>query len=127
MNWVKFEKTEFGSITISGMTYNHDVYLHVDGKIEKRDKSHSERIKGHRSLCIWELKNIIDQGPEVLLIGMGQSGILPMSAETEQWLETIKKEKDIEIVKDKTPNILEKTNQLLNSNKKIAGIFHTTC
>ncbi len=124
---MKFEKTEFGSITISGITYNHDIYLHVNGKIEKRDKSHSERINGHRSLSKWELKNLIKENPSTLLIGMGQSGELPMSENVVQWLENVKRNQQINIIKAKTPDILEKANQQINSGERITGIFHITC
>lgn len=124
---MKFEKTSFGVITVSGKTYNHDIYLYVNGKIEKRDKSHSERIKGHRSLSIWELKKVLDGNPNVLLIGMGQSGVLPMSDATIQWLESMRNEKNLNVIKANTPDILDKTNHFLALNKKVAGIFHTTC
>jgi hypothetical protein len=122
-----FEKTRFGSITISGKKYKHDLYLNVDGNFTKRDKSHSERIDGHRELSKWEIENIIQQNPEVLIIGMGQSGVLPMSQETESWLESTLKDKQIQLIKERTPLILDKVNNLIREGKKVAGIFHTTC
>jgi hypothetical protein len=124
---ISLEKTKFGSITISGKKYKHDVYLYPDGTLEKRDKSHSPRIGGHRSLSEWELKRVLKDEPDVFFIGMGQSGVLPMSEETVNWLEAHAEERDIKIIQKNTPEILEIANQYLNSDKKVAGIFHTTC
>ncbi|MFX1252442.1 MAG: MTH938/NDUFAF3 family protein [Promethearchaeota archaeon] len=123
-----FEKTSFGSITVSRKTYNHDVCLFVDeNTLQKRDKSHSKHIHGHRELSRWELEKLLEGKPEVLLIGTGQSGILPMSKETQIWLESVKQEQKIQVIQDITPNILAKVNSLLDSGKKIAGVFHITC
>lgn len=124
---ISLQKTKFGSITISGKQYKHDVYLYPDGTIEKRDKSHSSRINGHRSLSIWELEHVLKRNPDVLLIGMGQSGVLPITNETKKWLENKTKEQNIEIIRKNTPKILDIANKYLKSNKRVAGIFHTTC
>jgi hypothetical protein len=123
-----FEKTSFGNITISGETYSHDIYLFVnESRLRKRDKSHSKRINGHKELAKWELKNLIKDGPDILIIGMGQSGVLPIRKKTEKWLQETINVKKIELVKGLTPEILQKTNEALISGKKVAGIFHTTC
>lgn len=126
-NVMNFTKTSFGKIWIDDNKYKHDVYLYPDGSIEKRDKSHSSRIGGHRSLSEWELNRILREEPDILIIGMGQSGVLPFTEGVEDMLEEIKEKQDIEIIKGNTPDILDKTNEALNSGKKVAGIFHTTC
>lgn len=124
---MEINKTKFGKIWIDDNKYKHDVYLYPDGNIEKRDKSHSPRIGGHRSLSEWELKRVLKKDPEVLIIGMGQSGVLPFTNGVEDMLEKLEKEGRIDIIKGNTPDILDKTNRVLNSGKKVAGIFHTTC
>jgi len=35
---MNIEKTKFGSITIDGEKYKHDVYIHLDKTIERRKK-----------------------------------------------------------------------------------------
>lgn len=124
---MKFNSTKFGSITIDGKKYKHDIYLYSDGKLEKRDKSHSPRINGHRSLSVWELEKVTKNEPDILIIGTGQSGVLPLNENSRVWINEIEQEGDMRIIMKKTPNILEDTNELLNSDKKVAGIFHTTC
>ena len=122
-----FEKTSFGNIIIDGKKYNHDVYLFVDGTLQERDKSHSQRIEGHRSLSEWEIEQVLNGDPDILIIGMGQSGVLPMTDGVLNIIDSIKKEKNIQIIQGKTPEILNKTNEALKSSKKVAGLFHTTC
>ncbi len=125
---MKFESTSFGSITIDGKKYAHDVYLLNGGKkIEQRDKSHSPRIRFHRSLSKWELEKLLGNNPEYLIIGTGQRGVLPLQKKTEKWLEKELKNKEICLIKDLTPNVLEKVNELLEKGVKVAGVFHTTC
>jgi hypothetical protein len=44
---MKIDSTEFGSITIDGTTYPHDVLIHLSGEVAKRKKKlHS--IDAHR-------------------------------------------------------------------------------
>ncbi|MBD3196527.1 MAG: hypothetical protein GF317_15815 [Candidatus Lokiarchaeota archaeon] len=124
---MKFEKTKFGSIVISGKKYKHDVYLHTEGSITKRDKSHSERMNGHKELSKWELEKMLKNEPEIFFVGMGQSGVLPISNETEKWLHSTLEEKNIKMIRKKTPNILNEVNEVLEQGKKVSGIFHTTC
>ncbi|TFG04352.1 MAG: hypothetical protein EU539_10985 [Promethearchaeota archaeon] len=124
---MNFEKTKFGSITIDGTRYKHDVYLFVDGSIEKRNKKNSPRIGGHRSLSKWELDQVLKAGPEILIIGMGQSGVLPFTEDATKTLKSLQDEKGLRIIKGNTPDILSQTNEALDSGNKVAGIFHTTC
>lgn len=122
-----FEKTSFGNIIIDGKKYNHDVYLFVDGTLQERDKSHSQRIEGHRSLSEWEIEQILKNDPEILIIGMGQSGVLPMTDRAINMIESVKNERNVQVIQGNTPDILGKTNEALKSGKKVAGVFHTTC
>lgn len=124
---MNFEKTSFGRIFIDGKKYDHDVYLFVDGTLQERDKSHSPRISGHRSLSEWELEQVLKNDPEILIIGMGQSGVLPMTDRAIEMIESVKVERNVQIIQGNTPNILGKTNEALKSGKKVAGVFHTTC
>jgi hypothetical protein len=40
------EHTEFGSITIDGKTYEHDVIIRLSGKVDKRQKKLSKELYG---------------------------------------------------------------------------------
>jgi hypothetical protein len=45
---MKIDGTTFGSITIDGKTYDHDVIVRLSEKVEKRKKKLSKRIYGTR-------------------------------------------------------------------------------
>jgi hypothetical protein len=127
MKKINFESTRFGSITISNIEYPHDVYLLPDNQIVKRDKSHSKRIRGHKELSLWELKKLLQDNPRYFIIGTGQTGVLPITQESERWLTSKLEQEDIVLIRARTPLVLDKANELLNRGEKIAGIFHTTC
>ncbi|MBN2154599.1 MAG: hypothetical protein JW776_00960 [Candidatus Lokiarchaeota archaeon] len=117
------DDTRFGSITIDGQLYSHDVYILPSGKTEKRNKKKSPRIHGHRSLGVEEIKYLLSYEPEILFIGKGQTGVLPIQPEAEVLLESL----DIEIHMETTPNLIDKFNQIFSERKNVAAVFHTTC
>ena len=119
-----FEKTRFGFVVIDGKKYSHDVYLNTDRSITKRKKELSKPYsRGHTVLGPDELKYLLDQKPETLIIGTGQHGILPMPKESEKILN----DSGVIIIKTKTPNALPMINELLKQNANIAAILHVTC
>lgn len=120
---MKILNTKFGSITIDETKYNHDVYILPDKTIMKRNKHLSPRISGHRAFGAKELEVLLENNPEILFIGKGQSGILPITDEAQKKLNELK----IKIYEDITPNLINQFNKLIESEKKIAAIFHTTC
>ena len=121
---MKIEKTRFGSITIDGKKYNHDIYINIDKVIVKRKKELSRPYsRGHTVLGPEELKLLLDQKPEFLVIGKGQYGILPIPEESRQLLSKYK----IEVIEDPTPKIIPKLNELLEQNAKVVAILHLTC
>ncbi len=121
---MKIEKTKFGSITIDGVTYKHDLYINVDGSITERQKELSRPIsKGHTVLGPLEIQLLLDQKPDTLVIGQGQRGILPMPEESKKLLEDSK----VILIIDKTPVVLHLLNTLFNEKTKVAAVLHLTC
>jgi len=104
--------TKFGSITINNKTYTDDVYVCVDGSIEKRDKVHVVGKVDFDHLSI--------DDPEVIVIGIGQSGVCSVDEKFKE----LAKEKNIEVISDLTPQAIKIFNKL---KKRKAGLFHTTC
>ncbi len=105
--------TSFGSITIENKTYNHDVWIFTDKTIQRRDRNHKFTLE--------EFNLLTKDNPEILLIGTGQYGIVNINKEVIK----AAKERNIELVYDKTPVAIKKFNKL--TDKKIAAAFHTTC
>lgn len=118
------EEYHFGSIVIDGQTYNYDVEVRWTGEILKwwRKESHIIDIE--------DIKRAIDQNPELIIIGTGETGVAKV---TETAKEAIKS-KGIELIIDltdqttKTFNIInEDSEEEEGEQKRVIGLFHLTC
>lgn len=110
----KIDSSSFGSITIDGKTYDHDVYILPPGKVEER--------RGNHIISKDQVEYVLKENPEVVVIGKGTSGIASLSEEARALLE----EKGIEIIEANIPEIKDKFNEL-SETKRVAAIIHVTC
>jgi hypothetical protein len=63
------EDTKFGSITIDGKTYDHDVIIRLSGKVEKRRKKLSKEKYGTSHLVSKEeAKFDYEEGCDLLIV-----------------------------------------------------------
>ncbi len=117
----QINNTNFGSIQIEGITYNHDVIIGLDGAVKKRKKKLSKAIYGtSHKVSLDDAQYVYERGAERLIIGCGQYGALYLSNEAEQLFQ----EKGIKIEIHPTPKAI----QIWNDNKgKAIGLFHVTC
>ena len=121
---MKIEKTKFGSITIDGQKYTHDIYINLDGSISDRRKDLSRPIsKGHTVLGPEEIKLLLAQKPDTLVIGKGQFGKLPIPKESRELLE----KSNVIIIEDKLPVVMHLINNLVKEKAKIVAVLHITC
>lgn len=118
------QEYHFGSITIDGKIYNHDVEVRWSGEILKwwRKESHIIDVE--------DIKRATDQNPEIIITGTGESGL----AEVTQRAQNFIREKGIELIIErtgeavKTFNIIkEKSEQEGGYPREIIGLFHLTC
>ena len=117
----QIERTDFGSITIDGEAYEHDVVIRLSGKIKKRKKKLSKAIYGtSHTLSLDEAKDIFKKGADRLIIGTGQYGALELSDEAKEYFR--KKECRVEMLP--TPEAIRKWNE---SKGSAIGLFHVTC
>ena len=82
-----YMKSEFGWIEIDKVRYEHDVIIHRDGSVTKRSKKKSKELKGtygHTPLSDQELEVVKKEKPEIVYIGTGQYGDLPITPEAER-------------------------------------------
>ncbi len=78
----RIDQTEFGSITIEGTPFEHDVIIRLQGKVKKRKKKLSKAIYGtSHVVSLDEAKHIYQEGAERLVVGAGQEGMLKRSDE----------------------------------------------
>jgi hypothetical protein len=107
----------FGSITIDGQVYKADVIILGD-----RVVPNWWRKAGH-SLCEEDLAEVIEYGPDVLIIGTGASGMMEVPEEVKRFLE----DKGIEVISLRTSQAYKVFNEMSESGKRAAGAFHLTC
>ena len=84
----RIDGTEFGSITVDGETFDHDIVIRLDGRIEKRKKKLSKRQFGtSHTVSLDEAKHIFNEGARQVVIGTGQYGQVTLSDEAEAYFE----------------------------------------
>ncbi len=83
---MEIETTTFGTITIDGKTYEHDVIIRLSGEVAKREEDLSKRYYGtSHVLSKDEAKFIFEDGCEQLILGSGQMGNVHLSPEAEAY------------------------------------------
>jgi hypothetical protein len=118
---LKIDKTKFGSITIDGEKYEHDVLIRMGGKVEKRKKKLSREVYGtSHMISLAEAEFVYQEGAENLIIGSGQSGLVKLSDEAAAFF----KEKGCKIELLPTPEAIQAWNE---AGKATIGLFHVTC
>ena len=77
---MEIEDTTFGTITIDGKTYEHDVIIRLSGEVLKRKKKLSKKYYGtSQVLSKDEAKFVFEHGCEQLILGSGQIGNVHLS------------------------------------------------
>jgi hypothetical protein len=85
---MKIESTTFGTITIDGKTYEHDVIVRLSGEVVKRKKQLSKKLYGtSHVLSEDEAKFLFEKGCDQVVIGAGQMGNVHLSPEAEAYFE----------------------------------------
>jgi hypothetical protein len=83
---MEIESTTFGTITIDGKTYEHDVIIRLSGEVVKRKKKLSKKYYGtSHVLSKDEAKFVFERGCEQLILGSGQMGNVHLSPEAEAY------------------------------------------
>lgn len=118
---LKIDKTKFGSITIAGKTYEHDLIIRLSGAVEKRKKKLSKEIFGtSHTISLAEAEYIYEQGAEKLILGAGQYGMVNLSDEAAAFFQ--EQHCLVEILP--TPEAMVCWNEAKGAT---IGLFHVTC
>lgn len=105
----------FGSITIDGKKYEHDVIISLSGiKSWWRATSHNVSIN--------DLDLILKEKPNLVIFGTGAAGVMKVASETEDYLE----KQGIKLLIKKTGDAVKEYN-LRQSEAGVVGAFHLTC
>ncbi len=117
----KIDKTKFGSITVSGEKYEHDILIRLNGKVKKRKKKLSKKVFGTSHIVsLAEAEHVYEDGAKRLIIGSGQSGMVKLSPQAEAFFQ--KKKCAVELLP--TPEATRCWNE---AEGPAVGLFHVTC
>ncbi|SRR5579885_879334 len=115
------DTTAFGSITIEGTAFDHDVLIRQDGQVKKRKKKLSKALYGtSHILSLDEARYIYEKGTERLIIGTGQYDNVRLSEEAADYF----RQKHCEVDLQPTPAAIERWNR---ADGMVIGLFHVTC
>ncbi len=107
----------FGRLTVDGVTYDEDLIIHA-GRVHPKWWRHS----GH-SLCMDDLAAILDEPPELLVIGRGHMKILRVPADTRAAL----MQRGIELIDLSTPKAVKRFTELFEGGRRVSAGFHLSC
>ncbi|RJS78965.1 hypothetical protein CW708_03130 [Candidatus Bathyarchaeota archaeon] len=113
------ESYDFGVMVVNGKRYNHDLII-----FPERIMDNWWRKEGHK-LTVKDLDEVLayTPKPEFFIFGTGYYGLVKVSPEVKQILET----KGIEFIAKPTKEASEVFNKLLKLKKRVIGAFHLTC
>ena len=110
------ESYRFGSITIDGKKYRSDVVVYPE-----RTVNGWWRVEGH-GLCGDDIREILDYGPEVLIIGTGRYGMMKVGDSIKSKI----KRRGIELIVSNTTEAVRSYNEIAKRKRTVAAL-HLTC
>jgi hypothetical protein len=117
----RIDRTQFGSVTIDGKVFDHDVIIRLGGQVKKRKKKLSKAVYGtSHTISLAEAEHLYQDGAERLLIGSGQEGRVELSEEAATFL--ARKRCQVELLA--TPEVIPVWNQAEGA---VIGLLHVTC
>jgi hypothetical protein len=117
----RIDRTQFGSVTIDGKLFTHDVLIRLGGQIKKRKKKLSKAVYGtSHTISLAEAKHVYQKGAARLLIGAGQYGTVALSEEAATYLE--RNRCQVELLA--TPQVIPVWNQAEGA---VIAMLHVTC
>ncbi len=117
----KIDSTKFGSVTVNGKEFLHDIIIRLSGEVEKRKKKLSKKIYGSsHTISLDEANHIFEKGARQLIIGTGQTGYVELSDEAAQFF----LDKDCKVQLLPTQKAIVAWN---DAEEKTIGMFHVTC
>jgi hypothetical protein len=111
------EGYEFGRIVVDGVSYRSDLII-----FPTRVKAGWWRLEGHE-LNPKDIEEIIEEKPEVLIVGTGYNGRMVVLPETKKLLE----EKGIELIEARTAEACRRYNEEARAGRRVCAALHLTC
>jgi hypothetical protein len=117
----RIDRTQFGSVTIDGKIFTHDVLIRLGGKVQKRKKKLSKAVYGtSHTISLAEAKQVYQEGAVRLLIGAGQHGTVALSEEAATYFQ--RNRCQVELLP--TSEVIPAWNQAEGA---VIAMLHVTC
>ncbi|MBA7533279.1 hypothetical protein ES705_25514 [subsurface metagenome] len=107
---------QFGLIVVNGKKYTSDVIIFPDSVTDNW-----WRRTGHQ-LCLDDIVEVLAENPQVLVVGIGASGLMKVLPEVRQLVEA----QGIELIVEATDKACHTYNQFCHSRRAVAAL-HLTC
>ena len=115
------DETAFGSITIAGEVYAHDVVIRLSGDVKKRKKKLSKAKYGtSHTVSRDEAEHLFEAGAKRLILGSGQSGSVELSEGAAAYF----RQHGCAVQLLPTPQAITVWNTATGA---VIGMFHVTC
>ena len=115
---MKIDDYRSGShMRIAGRTYRSDLKI-IGGRV----KDNWWRGEGHR-LDPADIEDILEAGPETLVIGTGYAGVMRVPDATRAAITR----RGIRVIAEPTAEAVRTFNRLADGSDAVAGAFHLTC
>jgi hypothetical protein len=111
------EQYSFGMMVVSGKIYSTDLKI-INGKVVPE----WWRRAGH-CMDIEDLADIVEAGPNCLVVGTGAGGRMKVSEKVRRKL----KDLGVDLVEEPTANAVKTFNRLYEKGENLAACFHLTC
>jgi hypothetical protein len=111
----------FGSITVDGQKFEHDIIIDLDGRVAKREKKLSKQIYGtSHIISLDEAQQIHQGGATELVVGTGHFGRVKLSDEAATYFRAGGCHVNLLSMKKAIKAWNEASGDLI-------GLFHVTC
>jgi hypothetical protein len=117
----RIDRTQFGSVTVDGKVFEHDVLIRLGGKVEKRKKQLSKAVYGtSHTISLAEARHLHQKGATRLLVGTGQYDTVALSQEAAAYFRRHRRQ----VEPLPTPEMIPVWNQAEGA---VIGLVHVTC
>lgn len=113
---MKISSYSFGKMVIDGKTYTQDLIVYPE-----RIEGNWWRKNGH-SVCVDDIKGILKEKPDLLVVGKGNPGMMNVLPQTKKALF----DAGITLIEEPTEKAI-KTYNCLSKTSMVCGAFHLTC
>ncbi len=107
---------KYGCFRVDGKEFLGDLMM-------IQDKAHFWQSRSGRELQMKELLDVLDSKPQIIVIGSGAGGLFKVPNNIIQDMYV----KGIRVIVEKNTDAIKKYNELLESGKRICGLFPGSC